>query len=262
MEVVHRADLVDRGVAQVVARAMDDSALDPAAGHPHAHRLVVMVAAAASLRHRCAAKFTRPDDERGIKHAAILQIRDQCHAGPVDLLGLELDAVLHAAVMVPVLVIKLDEPHAPFGKSPGQQAVGGKGAVAWLAAVELERLRALVLHVHQFRHARLHLEGHLILRDPRRDLGVAGERVVLGIEQVDRVNVGALTVPRDAVGIREVEHGIALRPQLHALVSARQEPARPLPRCDRLVLAPLAERREHDEPRQVGGLAAEAVGHP
>ena len=220
MQVMHGADLVHSRIAEVVGGAMDDPALDPAAGQPDAHRLVVMVAAVA-LRHRCAAKLPRPDDERGIKHAAILQIRDQCHAGPVDLLGLELDAVLHAAVMVPVLVIKLDEPHAPFGQPAGQETVGGERSVPGLATVEIKRLRALSGHVHEPGHARLHRKGHFILGDPRGDLGVAGERVVLGIEQVDRVNVGPLPLPRDAVGIREIEHGIALRPQLHALVFAR-----------------------------------------
>ena len=97
-----------------------------------------MVAAVAPLGHRRAAELAGPDDQRVVEHAALLQVGDQRHAGAVDLLGLQRDALLHAAVMVPVLVIELDEPHAALGQPAGEQAVRGERAVARLAAVELE----------------------------------------------------------------------------------------------------------------------------
>ena len=99
-----------------------------------------MIAPVAALRHRRAAELAGPDDQRVVEHAALLEVGDQRHAGAVDLLGLERDAVLDAAVVVPVLVVELDEAHAALGQPAGEQAVAGKGTIARLAAVELERL--------------------------------------------------------------------------------------------------------------------------
>jgi len=50
-------------------------------------------------------------------------------------------------VVVPVLVVELDEPHAALGQAACEQAVGGERAVARPAAVELERLAALAAEV-------------------------------------------------------------------------------------------------------------------
>ena len=136
-------DVLDGGIAQLVGRAVDEAAANAAAGQPDGHRLVVVVAAVAPLRHRRAAELAGPDDQRVVEHAALLQVGDQRHAGPVDLLGLERDAFLHAAVMVPVLVVKLDEAHAALGQPAGEQAIGGERAIARLAAVEFERLLRL-----------------------------------------------------------------------------------------------------------------------
>ena len=56
---------------------------------------------------------------------------------------------LIAAVVVPVAVIELDEPHAALGQPPGEQAVGGERAVAPLVPYSFERLGRLVGDVHQ-----------------------------------------------------------------------------------------------------------------
>ena len=261
VEVMDRADVFNRRIAQLIARTIHKPALDPAASQPDAHRLVVMVAAVA-LRHRRPPELAGPDHDRAVEHAAVLQIGDQGHAGPVDLLRLELDAVFHAAMVVPVLVVELDEPHAPLGQPPREQAVRGERAIAWLAAVEFERLGTLVLRIHQFGHARLHRKGHFILRDPRGDLGIARERIVLGVDGVDRGDVGPLPLPCDPGGAAQVEHRVSLAPQLHALIPAGQETARPLPGRNRLVLATLAKRRQHHEPRQVGRVTPQAIGDP
>ena len=58
--------------------------------------------------------------------------------------------VLDAAVMVPATVVKLNEPHAPFGQPSGEQAVGGEGAVGAFGAVQVEDVGGLVAEVHEF----------------------------------------------------------------------------------------------------------------
>src|SRR5207248_9155534 len=115
-------------------------ALNPATTQPDAETGVVMVATVASLAHGRSAEFAGPDDERVVEHPALLEVRDQRHAGQVNFLGFVRDAVLDAAVVVPVLVIKLDEAHAALGQTAGQQAVGGERTVARLAAVEIEHV--------------------------------------------------------------------------------------------------------------------------
>ena len=55
----------------------DGSAFDAAPGHPHGVAIGIVVAALAAafaFRQRGAAKFTAPDDESLIEHAALLQV--------------------------------------------------------------------------------------------------------------------------------------------------------------------------------------------
>ena len=55
------------------------------------------------------------------------------------------------------------------------------------------------------------------------------------------VHVSGLLLARHAGWVRQIEHGIALRTQLHALIAAGQKAATPLPRGDRLILAACAQ---------------------
>ena len=49
VNVVDRGDLVHGSVSKVIGGSVDDTALDSGAGHPHGHRLVVMIATTAPL---------------------------------------------------------------------------------------------------------------------------------------------------------------------------------------------------------------------
>jgi hypothetical protein len=102
---------------------------------------------------------------------------------------------------------------------------------------------------------------HLVLADARGDLRVVVRLRVEGVQLPDRSDDVALTRLADAVRTPHVEHGVALGVERHALEAARQEAAVPLPRRDRLPLA-AADRRQHDEARQVVALAAEAIREP
>ena len=124
--------------------------LDAAAGQPHRKALDVVVAAVA-LGHRRAAELAAPDDQRVVEHAALLEIVHQRRRAAIDFLGRAGDVAFHVAVVVPVAVIELDEPHAALGQPPGQQAVGGERAVAPFRAVQIENVRRLVRDVHQLR---------------------------------------------------------------------------------------------------------------
>ena len=76
--------------------------------------------------------------------------------------------------MIPVRMEQLDEPHAAFDQASRQDAVGGVAAgTAGVGPVEFEDFVGLAGKVGQFGHAGLHAEGHLILADAGRHLGVA-----------------------------------------------------------------------------------------
>ena len=96
--------------------------------------------------------------------------------GLIDFLGDARDLRLEVAVMVPVAVIKLNEPHAALGQPAGQQAVGRERAVGPLRAVQVEHVLRLVRNIDQLRHAGLHLERQLVLGDPRGDFRIARPR--------------------------------------------------------------------------------------
>ena len=167
-------------------------------------------------------------------------------------------------MLVPAAVEELHEAHAALEEAPAEQAV--RGVAAWaahLGSVEFERLGLLVGDVRELGHRRLHAERHLVGLDARERLGVACGRRVHRVQLDEIVKLRAPRVAVDAVGVREVRHGVAARAEADALVRRRQEAAAPEAREDRLprILA-RALRNEHDESRQIRVLAAEAVARP
>ncbi len=112
------------------------------------------------------------------------------------------DVLLDRAVMVPVAMVELDEPHAALGQPAGQQAVGARTSRR-LPSVpySVEDVPGLVRQVDQLGHAGLHPEGGLVGGDPGGDLGVVDHLVLERIEPLDGVDDVALPVgggaPRD-----------------------------------------------------------------
>ena len=142
VQVVDVDDVLDGVVAELVGRAVGDAALDAAAGQPDREALDVVVAAVA-LGHRRAAELAAPDDQRVVEHAALLQVLDQRRrAAWSTSLAVPAMSLLDVAVVVPVAVVELDEPHAALGQPAGQQAVGRERAVGPLGAVQVEHVLA------------------------------------------------------------------------------------------------------------------------
>ena len=210
VQVVHGGYLVDGGVTEFIGLAVDDATLDASPGHPDGHGLAVMVTAAAALRHRGATEFTSPHDQGVVEHPALLKVGDERHAGAVDFGSLERDAILDAAMVIPVFMVELDEAHTALGKATGEQAVGRERTVTGHATVEREGLGVFGRDVHELGHAGLHLEGHFILGDTRGDLGVGDDFVAMEIKGRDGVDVAALGIARDSRRVGEVHHGVSL----------------------------------------------------
>ena len=87
--------------AELVGRAVGDAPLDAAAGHPDREAERMVVAAVGSLRAGRAAELGRPDDDRLVEQAALLQIGQQPGDRLVDLGALRGVILPQVAVGVP-----------------------------------------------------------------------------------------------------------------------------------------------------------------
>ena len=96
----------------------------------------------ADLAHRRAAELAAPDDQRVVEQAARASGRViRAAHGLVDLAADRVEVARRglagAAVVVPVGVVELDEPHAALDQPAGEQAVVGERRLARLGAVEV-----------------------------------------------------------------------------------------------------------------------------
>src|SRR5439155_25683064 len=152
VQVVHVHRVLGDAVAQVVGRSDGRAATDAAAREPPGEGAGVVVAPEelrpfALLVHRRAAELASPDDERRIDEPPSLQVADQRRDRLVALAALLLQpvddvVVLRRAVAVPTAQEELDEAHAALDEPAREQAIGRKGRLPGLDAVEVEdRLR-------------------------------------------------------------------------------------------------------------------------
>jgi hypothetical protein len=74
-----------------------------------------------------AAEFAAPDDQGVLEQPALFEVPDQRGGGLVGLTALGCDAFGEVAVLIPALVVELDELDAAFGEAAGQEAVAGEG---------------------------------------------------------------------------------------------------------------------------------------
>lgn len=155
-------------------------------------------------------------------------------------------------MVVPIAVIELDEAHATFGETSGEQAIAGEGTVSELATVLLEDSGIFIAEVHEPGDTGLHLESHFILGDAGSDFGIIDMRLELSIELVDGGDIALIPFARKVGWVLEVEDGIATASELDALVSAREEAIVPLAGGDGLGGATGSERGEDDEAGEVG----------
>ena len=114
-------------------------------------------------------------------------------------------------------------------------------------AVHVEDVLGLIGQVDEVGHGGLHAERHLVLGDPRLRLRVGDVVQVLLVEPGQRVKHAPADGPRDAVGVAQVEHRVAVRAQRHALVLGGQHARAPQPVEQRLGLLAAGPRGRHDD---------------
>ena len=167
-------------------------------------------------------------------------------------------------MVVPAAVEQLDEAHAAFGKPPREQAVGRKGAgLPGIRTVQLEDPLRLFREIRQLGHRALHPVRHLVLRDARRDLRIARLLELHLVQLCQMIQVPPPRFAAESRRVREIQHRIANRSELHALVLAGQKSAAPQPIVKRLIAGPSgALRHHHHKGRKIVVLASEPVRNP
>ena len=209
-----------------------------------------------------AAEFGRPDHQRVVEHAALLQVEHEPGDRLIDVLR-QPGMVQHVAVRVPVVrragVDQLDEADATLGQTPGDQALPAKAGIpAALQAVELERGVGLLRQVERLRGPRAACRR----RSRRIGSGLPGRRRRAGWSRCRRLAVGdqlEFELLQVLARTRRSMLAIGVGPgdQVRALVAAGQEVGAPGLR------ARVGRSRSDDhERRQVAVLGAQAVADP
>ena len=223
-----------------------------------------IVVPAAVLQHRRAAKLAAPYQEGIVQEASLLEVQQEGGRGPVRFFAalLETDVerfLCTGAVRIPPPVEQLHETHASLHQPPRQQAIVRIGDRAGLRAVHVMDPLRLFLDVHCFRYGHLHTESHFVLGHARQRFGVAGFLVIPLVDGIDRFNGLFAQFAAHTLRIAHIEHRIAVRAALYALVHGGQKAAAEYAASAVGLLAP---GKQHDETRQVLVLRAESVDCP
>ena len=212
----------------------------------------------AALRVDGAAELAAPDDQRLAQQPAPLQVLDQPPAGLVDVAALAGQPAGHVGVVVPVVVIDLDEAHAALDHSPGQQrGVGERAGLLRLFAVErVGRGRLLApdppaparspacRRASSYCRVRVRVSG-----SPQR----AKARLVQRLQAVERPAADLAGDPRRIV---DEQDRVAGRAEGDARMFARKIARGPQPRGNRLQLLGVGgPGHQHDERRAGSGSA-------
>ena len=109
-----------------VGSSVTEAALNAAARHPGRVAFVVVVPTIAVLGVGSPAELTRPDHQRVLQHAALLQISQQPGNWFVNLLAQVRNLRGHVEMSIPAGVRDFDKSHPRLRKTPGQQTLLAK----------------------------------------------------------------------------------------------------------------------------------------
>ena len=250
--------------AEFVGGAVGDAGFDAAAGHPHGEGLGVVIASAAAsecgagFNHGGASEFAAPDDKGVFEQSAFFKVFDKGGGGLIGLFAFGFESAFDVAVVIPGAVVTVDEADAAFDETSCEQAVVGVGAFAGFGAVFFEGGFGFLGDVDGFGGGGLHSVGEFVGVDAGKDFGIADGVELFLVERFQEVEGFTLGRVVDAVGVGEVEYGIACAAEGYALVGGGHESASPVGGA----CAGAGAGVEHDEAGEVFGFGAESVGDP
>src|SRR5207248_1373849 len=149
-------------VAVIIRASIGHAWFDTAACEPNAEATRMMIASIIVLGELAlgitgAPKLSTPNNQGVFEHATLLQIFNEGSAGLIGFLRLVADAGRQIAVVIPALVVQLNETNALFGQPASKKTIGSKGPrFAAIGTIQLERALRLFGKIRDFRHAGLH----------------------------------------------------------------------------------------------------------
>src|SRR5580698_1726975 len=110
--------------------------LDASTCHPHRESIRMMIAPIVSaLYHRCAPEFPAPDHQSIIQHPSLFQVFNERSRSLIGFVAIDLNVLCEIAVLIPSLVINLNEPNPALHHAPRQQSVIRERWLAWLSSI-------------------------------------------------------------------------------------------------------------------------------
>src|SRR5262249_40928798 len=104
---------------------------------------MMIAAVAAALHHGRASKLAAPDDEGALEQPALLEILDQRRRGAIGVLAVLGNVLDQTSMLVPCLVIELDETNTSLHQPSRQHTVIRERRLSRLRSVHLQRLLGL-----------------------------------------------------------------------------------------------------------------------
>ena len=206
---------IDNVVAVVIGFTIGRSRVNSTTGHEDREASWMVIST--EFRHRertlgiaCPSKFSAPNDQRILKHSKPLEILDQRRRWTVGISSLNLDAIAESAVLIPSLVVELNEPNSLLSQPPCQQAVRGKSSwSASFSTVEFKDLIGFFAQIGDFWHAGLHSIRHLVLRNSAFNLWIKLLLKVDLIQLAQSIEHRSTTRLAHPVRIGEVEYWLS-----------------------------------------------------
>src|SRR5262245_31958749 len=118
VEIMNMNGILNRSKPEFISGPVNIAAADAAAGHPHRKPVMIVVTAvdfsgigagSGKLNSGCASKFTAPNHEGVVKHAALLEIRQQGADRLVAFKGELAVVLLEVVVVVPGLTCTMPD---------------------------------------------------------------------------------------------------------------------------------------------------------
>src|ERR1700733_5512363 len=113
MQIVNMDFILHNIKSKLVRFAKHEPRLNPSSSHPHRERVGMVVASIVpSLHHRSTPEFPSPNHQSVVEHPPLFQIFDKCSTRLIGLVAVDLDVLRKIAMLIPRLMINLDESHA------------------------------------------------------------------------------------------------------------------------------------------------------
>jgi hypothetical protein len=122
---------------------------------------------------------------------------------------------------IPAPVKQLNESHFLFDQSACQEAVVGKTRCPRLRTVCIQRILGFARNIHHFRDGRLHSISQLVLGNACMRFRMAQVLGLLLVQIPQGVQTDSPHVPIHPLGVRDIQHGIALGAALDTLIYGR-----------------------------------------